>query len=78
MPTAVPVYDESGTTFAGSRPSAMGNSSNAVFVARANQYDKTTQMNVSGNTFVKFNILKGLSAKSLIGINQYGRNNEGF
>lgn len=78
MPTAVPVYDESGTTFAGSRPSAMGNSSNAVFVAWANQYDKTTQMNVSGNTFVKFNILKGLSAKSLIGINQYGRNTEDF
>lgn len=78
MPTAVPVYDESGTTFAGSRPTAMGNSQNAAFLAWANQYDKTSQMTVSGNTFVKFNILKGLSAKSLIGINQYGYNTENF
>jgi TonB-linked SusC/RagA family outer membrane protein len=74
MPVAVPIYDESGTTFAGSRPSAMGNSQSAAFLAYNNQWDKNSRMTVSGNAFVKFNILKGLSAKSLIGINHYGYN----
>ena len=78
IPTTVPLYDESGTTFAGSRAAGMGNSQNPGFLAWANQWDKTSQMSVSGNTFVKFNILKGLSAKSLIGINHYGWNTEDF
>lgn len=73
MPTIVPVYDESGTTYAGSRPTAMGNSQNVMHLLDKNQYDFARQMNVSGNAFVKFNVLKGLSVKSLIGVNQYGR-----
>lgn len=73
MPTIVPVFDISGTTYAGSRPTAMGNSQNAVFLLDKNQYDYTRQMNFSGNAFIKLNLLKGLSVKSLIGINQYGR-----
>lgn len=75
MPTAVPVFDESGTTYAGSRPSRMGNSQNAVFLLDKNQWDYARQMTVSGNAFVQFNILKGLSAKTLFGVNQYGRRN---
>jgi len=73
LPTSVPVYDESGTTYAGSRPSGMGNAQNPMFLLDKNQYDYSRRMDVSGNAFVKFNILKGLSVKSLIGINQYGR-----
>lgn len=73
MPPIVPVFDESGTTYAGSRPTAMGNSQNAVFLADKNQYDFARTMSISGNAFVKFNILKGLSIKTQIGINQYGR-----
>jgi TonB-dependent starch-binding outer membrane protein SusC len=73
LPAAVPVFDESGTTYAGSRPSGMGNGQNPVFLAVNNQYDFARQMNVTGNAFVKLNLLKGLSVKSLIGINQYGR-----
>jgi TonB-linked SusC/RagA family outer membrane protein len=72
LPTTVPVYDESGTTYAGSRSSGMGNAQNPVFLLDKNQYDNTKQMSVSANAFVKFNILKGLSVKTLIGINQYG------
>lgn len=72
LPTTVPVFDESGTTYAGSRPSGMGNASNPVFQLDKNQYDFTKQMNVSGNAFIKLNLLKGLSVKTLIGINHYG------
>ena len=39
-----------------------------------NQYDYAKQMSLSGNAFIRLNIVKGLSVKSLIGINQYGRN----
>jgi TonB-linked SusC/RagA family outer membrane protein len=35
-------------------------------------------MSVSGNAFLKLNILKGLSVKTLIGINQYGNNGRSF
>ncbi|NSW94989.1 MAG: TonB-dependent receptor [Bacteroidales bacterium] len=73
MPPIVPVYDESGYTYAGSRPTAMGNSQNVVFLADKNQYDFARTMSISGNAFVKFNIIKGLSLKTQIGINQYGR-----
>jgi TonB-linked SusC/RagA family outer membrane protein len=71
VPTTVPVYDESGTTYAGSRPAGMGNAQNALFLLDTNQYDYYKQMNVSGNAYVKLNLMKGLSVKSLIGINQY-------
>ncbi len=72
LPGVVPVWDESGTTYAGSRSSKMGNAQNPIFLLDKNQYDYTRQMNVSGNAYLKLNLLKGLSVKSLIGINQYG------
>jgi len=78
LPTAVPVYDESGTTYAGSRSSGMGNAQNPIFLLDKNQYNYTKQMNVSGNVFIKLNILKGLSLKSLVGINQYGYYSRSF
>jgi TonB-linked SusC/RagA family outer membrane protein len=74
LPAAVPIWDESGTTYAGSRPTAMGNAQNPMFLLDKNQYDFAKQTTLSGNAFVKFNILKGLSLKTLIGINNYGRN----
>jgi TonB-linked SusC/RagA family outer membrane protein len=78
LPAAVPVWDESGTTYAGSRPSGMGNAQNPVFLLDKNQWDKTGQMNVSGNSYIKLNILKGLSVKSLVGINWYGYTGDNF
>ena len=71
LPSIVPVFDISGTTYAGSRPSGMGNATNPIFTLDTDQHDNTKNWNISGNAFVKLNILKGLSAKSLIGINQY-------
>lgn len=71
LPPMVPVYDASGTTYAGSRPSGMGNGNNTRFLLDKNQYDFWKQMNFSGTAFLKLNLLKGLSVKSLIGINQY-------
>lgn len=72
LPPVIPVFDESGTTYAGSRPTQMGNAQNPVFLLDNNQYDYARRMTVSGNAFVQLNIVKGLSVKSLIGINQYG------
>lgn len=73
LPTAVPVFDESGTTYAGSRAGGMGNAQNPMHLLHANRFDENKQMTVSGNAFLQFNIVKGLTAKTLIGINQYGR-----
>lgn len=72
LPTIIPVFDESGTTYAGSRPTGMGNAQNPVFLLDKNQNDYTKQMNLSGNAYVKFNIMKGLSVQSRVGINHYG------
>jgi TonB-linked SusC/RagA family outer membrane protein len=78
LPTSVPVYDESGTTYAGSRSSGMGNAQNPVFLADKNRWDKTRQMTISGTAWLRLNILKGLSAKSLIAIGQYGNDSNNF
>jgi TonB-linked SusC/RagA family outer membrane protein len=71
IPPMVPVYDISGNTYAGSRAKGMGNSQNPVFLLDKNQYDYTKRMNVSGNAYMRFNLLKGLSVQSLIGVNQF-------
>jgi TonB-linked SusC/RagA family outer membrane protein len=76
LPSAVPVYDISGTTFAGSRSAGMGNAQNPLFLLTTNQYDNTKQMNLTGNTFVKFNLMKGLSVQSRMGINYYSYNSQ--
>ena len=78
LPPMIPVFDITGTTYAGSRASGLGNAQNPVFLLDKNQYNFTKSMSVSGNAFVKLNILKGLSAKSLIGINQYGNDGRSF
>jgi len=71
LPTMVPLYDISGTTYGGSRSKGMGNAQNPVFLLDKNQYDYTKRMNLTGNTFLKFNLMKGLSAQTRVGINYY-------
>lgn len=78
LPTAVPLWDESGTTYGGSRSKNMGNAQNPMFLLDKNQWDQTKRMNVTGNAYVKLNLLKGLSVKSLIGVNQYGQYNDDY
>jgi TonB-linked SusC/RagA family outer membrane protein len=73
IPSIIPVFDITGTTYAGTQATATGNSQNPVFLLDKNQWDYTRQLNFSGNAFVKFNLMKGLSVKSLIGVNQYAR-----
>ncbi len=73
LPPIIPVYDITGTTYAGSRASGTGNAQNPVFLLDKNQYDYTNRLTASGNAFVKLNIVKGLSVKSLIGLNTYGQ-----
>ncbi|HCI54841.1 MAG TPA: TonB-dependent receptor [Bacteroidales bacterium] len=69
MPPIVPVFDISGTTYAGSRAGGLGNAQNPVFLLDKNQYDNTKSLNMSGNGYLKFNILKGLSIQTRIGVN---------
>lgn len=78
MPSIVPVYDESGVNFAGSRASNMGNSQNVRFLQYFNQWDNTRRLTASGNAFIQFNVLKGLSLKSLVGINTYGQRSQDY
>ena len=78
LPPMVPVWDESGTTYAGSRSTSMGNAQNPLFLLDTNKDDVNKQMDVSGNAFVRLNILKGLSVKTLVGINWYGRNDDNY
>jgi len=75
IPTMVPLYDIAGN-YAGSRSAGMGNGSNPVFLLENNQYDFTKQMNLTGNAYVKFNLLKGLSVTSRIGVNNYNYNSQ--
>lgn len=76
MPTMVPVYDISGKTYAGSRSAGMGNGQSALFLLDKNQNDYTKRMNLTGNSFVKFNLMKGLSAQTRVGINYYAYNQQ--
>ena len=78
LPPMIPVFDITGTTYAGSRASGLGNAQNPVSLLDKNQWDATKEMNVSGTAFLKLNILKGLSVKTLIGINQYGYKTDNF
>lgn len=77
LPTTVPVYDEGGN-YAGSRSSGMGNAQNPMFLLDKNQWNFSKSMSVSGNAYVKLNLVKGLALKSLIGINQYGNYSRSF
>jgi TonB-linked SusC/RagA family outer membrane protein len=71
-PPIVPVLDIMGN-YAGTRTDGVGNGQNPIFLLDKNQNDATKRMTLSGNAFVKFNILKGLSAQSLVGVNHYGQ-----
>ncbi|MCU0408729.1 MAG: SusC/RagA family TonB-linked outer membrane protein, partial [Bacteroidales bacterium] len=76
LPTMVPLYDISGTTFGGSRPSGMGNGQNAVFLLTNNQWDFTRRINLSGNAYMRLNLFKGFSLQTRIGVNQYQYNSQ--
>jgi TonB-linked SusC/RagA family outer membrane protein len=76
LPTMVPLYDISGTTYGGSRSAGMGNAQNAVFILDKNQYDYTKRMNLTGNAYLKLNLMKGLSIQTRVGINHFGYNQQ--
>ena len=76
LPTMVPLYDISGTTYGGSRSSGMGNAQNSLFLLDKNQYDFTKQINLTSNAYLKLNLMKGLSVQTRIGINHYQYNNQ--
>ena len=76
LPTMVPLYDISGKTYGGSRSAGMGNAQNPVFLLNTNQYDYTKRMNISGNAYLKLNLMKGLSLQTRVGVNYYSYNSQ--
>jgi len=66
MQPIVPVYDIRGN-YAGTRAEGTGNASNPIFLLDSNKDDRTKNLNTTGNTYVKLNIMEGLSVKSLFG-----------
>jgi TonB-linked SusC/RagA family outer membrane protein len=68
MQPIVPVYDIMGN-FAGTRASGTGNAGSPMFNLWSNRDDRTKRLIVSGNTYLKLNIMEGLSFRSLVGIN---------
>lgn len=68
-PPIIPVFDISGKTYAGTRAGGLGNAQNPIFLLDKNQWDYTKSLNVSGNFFMRFNLFKGFSVQSRIGVN---------
>jgi len=64
----VPVYDVSGTTFAGTRGTDLDNSRNPVADLWRNKDNRQKNVRLFGNAFAEVDILEGLTAKTSIGI----------
>ncbi len=77
MQPIVPVYDVMGN-YAGTRAEGTGNGRNPLFQLDANQHDYDKRMTVSGNTYIKLNLMKGLSVRSLVGLNYYARERKDY
>lgn len=64
----IPVYDVTGTTFAGARGGVLGNSRNPVADLWRNKDNRQKNVRLFGNAFAEVDILEGLTAKTSIGI----------
>jgi TonB-linked SusC/RagA family outer membrane protein len=64
----VPVYDVSGTTFAGTRGTDLDNSRNPVADLWRNKDNRQKNVRLFGNAYMEVDILDGLTAKSSIGV----------
>jgi len=64
----VPVYDVSGTTFAGTRGTDLDNSRNPVADLWRNKDNRQKNVRLFGNAFAEVDIIDGLTAKTSIGI----------
>lgn len=64
----VPVYDVSGTQFAGTRGTDLDNSRNPVADLWRNKDNRQLNVRLFGNAFAEVDILEGLTAKTSIGV----------
>lgn len=64
----VPIYDVSGTTFAGTRGTDLDNSRNPVADLWRNKDNRQKNVRLFGNAFAEVDILEGLTAKTSIGM----------
>lgn len=68
MQPIIPVYDVTGTQFAGGRGSELGNSRNPVGDLWRNKDNVQKEMRLFGNAYAEVDILKNLTAKTSFGI----------
>jgi TonB-dependent starch-binding outer membrane protein SusC len=64
----IPVYDVSGTTFAGTRGTVLGNSRNPVADLWRNKDNIQKEVRLFGNAYAEVDILEDLTAKTSIGM----------
>jgi TonB-linked SusC/RagA family outer membrane protein len=69
MQPVVPVYDISGTNFAGGKAVGLGNQSNPVWAAWGNKDDIGQNLRIFGNVFVGFEVTPELQFTSRLGVN---------
>lgn len=73
IPSIIPVYDVQGN-FAGNQSNKVGNARNPVAELTRNKDNKNRTMRTFGNAYLEADLLKGLKAKTSIGID-YSYNN---
>lgn len=64
----VPIYDVSGTTFAGTRGTDLDNSRNPVADLWRNKDNRQKNVRLFGNAYAEVDIIEGLTAKTSIGV----------
>jgi TonB-linked SusC/RagA family outer membrane protein len=69
MQPVVPVYDISGTNYAGGKAVSLGNQTNPVFSAWGNKDDLGQNLRIFGNVFAGFEVTPELQFTSRFGVN---------
>jgi TonB-linked SusC/RagA family outer membrane protein len=70
MHPIVPLYDVMGN-YSGTRAPTVGGAEQPIFLLDKHQNDFVKRMDLTGNIYVKLNIMPGLSFRSLVGVNHY-------
>ena len=72
MPSVLPVYRTDGVTYAGGGVGGFNNAQNPVWALTRAKDNYDTRLRVFGNAFMEVDLMKGLTAKTSIGIDYLG------
>lgn len=74
----IPIYDVSGVNFAGGKANGLSNGTNPVAQIYRNRNNKGTYYRILGNVFAQVEIVKGLKARTSLGVDYFDNFNGGF